>query len=211
MTLEFQFRPIEHWPGEKTRSRQRSKFNTHYNKTLELLARELSHLRAKQIVIQADCGAEEIRRDGQLRADARLRGPGIILSFESAKGPLSFPCDTYCDWQDNLRAIALAMEALRSIDRYGVTRRAEQYKGWARLPAPDASVFPDAAAAASWVAVESNLGFSPEVLLRDKHEWRRAYSSLAGKFHPDRNCGADAEFKKLQAARELIERCFTGL
>ncbi|WP_165701546.1 hypothetical protein [Crateriforma conspicua] len=61
----------------------------------------------------------------------------MILSFESdSAGGLSFPCDS-CDlWQHNVRSIALAMQALRAVDRYGVTRRAEQYRGWARLPAP---------------------------------------------------------------------------
>ena len=34
----------------------------------------------------------------------------------------------------NLRAIALALAALRAVERYGVTRRQEQYKGWAELP-----------------------------------------------------------------------------
>lgn len=40
-------------------------------------------------------------------------------------------------WEDNLRAIALALEALRKVDRYGVTRRGEQYTGWKQLTAGD--------------------------------------------------------------------------
>lgn len=43
------------------------------------------------------------------------------------RGHLSYPCDTFTTLQDNLRVIALALEALRMVDRYGVTRRGEQY------------------------------------------------------------------------------------
>jgi hypothetical protein len=39
------------------------------------------------------------------------------------------------DWQHNVRAIALGLEALRKVDRYGITRRGEQYAGWKALPA----------------------------------------------------------------------------
>lgn len=62
--------------------------------------------------------------------------PGVILTFESDKGSMSMPCDRYDKWRDNLRAIALALEALRAVDRYGVTRGNEQYRGWARIEAP---------------------------------------------------------------------------
>ena len=36
-----------------------------------------------------------------------------------------------CDfWQHNLRSIALGLEALRAVDRYGISRRGEQYAGF---------------------------------------------------------------------------------
>jgi len=47
---------------------------------------------------------------------------------------LGYATAEYDDWQDNLRAIALAMEALRAVDRYGVSKRGEQYQGWKQLP-----------------------------------------------------------------------------
>jgi len=46
------------------------------------------------------------------------------------------PCDSFKDWEANLRAIALSLERLRAADRYGVTtEEKEQYIGWLRLPA----------------------------------------------------------------------------
>lgn len=202
--IEFQFRSIERWPGEPTRSRRRSQFRAGYSQTLKQLERELEHLRAKQVVIQADCSENEIRRDGQLRADARLRGPGVIVSFDCPKGSLSFPCDMFTDWQDNLRAIALGLEALRAVDRYGVTKRAEQYKGWAKLGGPsDANGFASALDAARFMAT---LNFRAEMILSSGDIFRTAYRDAALRMHPDRNNGSDAAFKRLQAAREILER-----
>lgn len=55
-----------------------------------------------------------------------------LLSQESA---YQFAVDTYTTWQDNLRAIALGLEALRKVERYGITRGTEQYTGWKMLTA----------------------------------------------------------------------------
>lgn len=45
------------------------------------------------------------------------------------------------DWQINLRAIALGLEALRKLDRYGITSRGEQYTGWRAIEATPSSEF----------------------------------------------------------------------
>jgi hypothetical protein len=136
--LNAQFRPLEQWPGERTRGRQRARFRSVYSKTLDTLESELAKLRAKNITIQVDgLSLQFIRNDGWPRAEffnLKHANCGVILSFESSKGPMSMPCDKFNDWKDNLRAIALSLEALRQVDRYGVTRGNEQYKGWTRLP-----------------------------------------------------------------------------
>jgi hypothetical protein len=102
---------------------------------MALLARELRQLGAKNIVVQAAVTDADIRLDGKLRANAYPEHPGVILTFDSKFGPLSYPCDRFTTYQDNLRAIALALEALRKVDRYGVTKRGEQYTGWKAIPA----------------------------------------------------------------------------
>lgn len=202
--LVYQFRQIEQWPGKRSTYRQSSKFNTPHSKTLDLLERELSHLAAKQIVIQADCELSEIRNDGMLRSNARLRGPGIILSFNSKHGALSYPCDKFTRWEDNLRAIALSLEALRTVDRYGVTRSAEQYKGWAKLPGPtQPSVGPQEAAA---VLVRFATAFTAGDILASPETYREAYKSAAATTHPDRNGGSDGSFKVIQRAAEILNR-----
>jgi hypothetical protein len=211
--MEYRFVSLETWPGERTRYPGRSKFRAGHNDTLELLDRELRHLAAKNVVIQADCDKSQIRMDGMLYSGARLRTGGVILTFDSKLGPLSYPCDKYSDWHDNLRAIALSLEALRAVDRYGVTRRAEQYKGWTRLPAPaEANGFATLEDAARFLC-ETFLGPSPAFaedtvakLLSDVEEFRLCYRGAAQILHPDRNSGDDTKFKRLQKAKIMLEK-----
>lgn len=132
--LGVAFRPIDQWPGELSRSRRYAPFRSAMSTTVRELERELRMLNAKQIVLQIAMDDRDIRLDGFPRANARAAHPGVILAFESKFGPLKFAVDTFTDWTDNLRAIALGMEALRKVDRYGVTKRGEQYTGWKALP-----------------------------------------------------------------------------
>lgn len=138
--MHYQFRPIHEWPGQQTPAskRKRSPFEVTWNRTLQDLDRELRALGAEGLVIQCAVKETEIRLDGMMRSDARPAWPGVILSFDSKHGPMSYPCDTYVDWQANVRAIGLTLTALRAVARYGASQRNEQYKGWARLEAPKA-------------------------------------------------------------------------
>ena len=102
---------------------------------MNLLKHELERLQASNVVIEMDLTEVDIRRDGLPRNNARPTTPRVCLSMDSPYGPLRYPCDTFLSWQDNVRGIALALEALRKVDRYGVTKRGEQYTGWKALPA----------------------------------------------------------------------------
>lgn len=53
----------------------------------------------------------------------------------TAEDAYQFAVDTFVHWQDNLRAIALGMEALRKVARYGIVKGNEQYSGWKQLTA----------------------------------------------------------------------------
>jgi hypothetical protein len=91
------FRPIERWPGRLTpwSERRTYQFKAGWPSTIELLERELRMLDARNVVLQLDLPERKIRRDGLPYADARPGHPGVILSFESRHGPLSFANDTW--------------------------------------------------------------------------------------------------------------------
>lgn len=135
--FHVQMEPIEFWPGKRRTGHISSPFKADFERsTRQLLDKELRMVGAKNVVMQIDCSRSDFRVDGQLRRDARLRSPGVILRFDSKNGPVTIPCDRFNEWTDNVRAIALALEALRAVDRYGVTTSGEQYRGWQALPAP---------------------------------------------------------------------------
>lgn len=135
--MHITYRPIEVWPGELTpaHQRRRSQFSAPWGATVRLLEAELRELGARQTVMQVALDEKGFRvTDGRPRARSVAAHPGVILAFESKHGPLQYAVDTFTTFQDNVRAIALALEALRKVDRYGVTKHAEQYKGWKQLP-----------------------------------------------------------------------------
>ena len=202
---EVTFRPIDRWPGEQTKRRQRSRFDSAWGDTLELMQRELRHLRAKGVVVLLALGEDDIRLDGRPRANARPEHPGVILAFDSPYGPLKYPCDTFTTWQDNFRAIALALEALRKVDRYGVTKRGEQYTGWRALPGPSGEAT-TVEQAARILASES--GRSAEAIQGDAREAGLAIRKALMEAHPDRG-GSPDRFHAVQTARRVIEEAHT--
>ncbi|MCU1591568.1 MAG: heat shock protein DnaJ domain protein [Frankiales bacterium] len=126
-------RPLSTWPGglTPTDSRRRSPFSAPLRSTLTILDRELWQLGAKHPVLEVAIDNAQFRIDGRPRSTARAEHPGVVLSLPTTNvGALRYATDRYLTWQDNLRAIALGLEALRKVDRYGITRRGEQYAGF---------------------------------------------------------------------------------
>ena len=205
--LNATFRPLEVWPGTKTRhgDREDSRFRAPWGKTLALLSYELDRLGATGIVIQVDLDPREIRLDGWPRGNARPRSPGVVVSFSSPAGALSFPCDRYTRWEDNLRAIALSLEALRAVDRYGVTRRAEQYRGFTKLAAAGSDQMTREGAAALLAHLAGDKQLEPLLLSRDVDAIEYAYNLARRSAHPDVG-GSHEAFVQLQHARELLRR-----
>lgn len=225
-------RPIKVWPDGWTgrTNRPASPFQAGYTATLDLLDRELEHLGA---VIQVDAVDADIRLDGRLRADAKVRHPGVILTIETkAHGTLVYATDRFdgtwgnAGWQANLRAIALGLEALRRIERYGIAERGQQYAGYRELgPAGGdprfaagpaalddammtvehaARILAEAWAPGAGMSVEGavdellvNVGGEPSPWIGD------AYRAAAKQHHPDVG-GSPEYFRTLTAARDLL-------
>lgn len=128
-------RPLSTFPAEFHARSQPDRFDTGWSTTLAQLQAELYKLGAREAVIEIALTEGEIRLDGWPRASARPSHPGVIISFDSKHGPLRYGTDAFPNWQANVRAIALGLEALRRVERYGIGKRGEQYQGWKQLPA----------------------------------------------------------------------------
>lgn len=218
-------RPISSWPWPETPSddRKRSLFRSPgyridngpgqvgtyvkskripFEQTLQLLARELEKLVAENVVLEIDLREDQIRIDGWPKATATPATPRVVLSFGSTHGPLRYGTDRYDHWQDNVRAVALSLEALRSVDRHGVTRRGEQYQGWKALPASTSATM-DATGAAKLICIWGNCGETEKVLanpLLAKEVIREA----AKLTHPDAG-GTTEKFQVVQEAKRILE------
>jgi hypothetical protein len=139
--MNVRCRPLSTFPVEFHASPNfTSPFRAGWLDTLDLLERELDKLGASDVVVELALTDAEIRLDGWPRAGARPTHPGVVVSFASRHGDLRYGTDAFPDWQANVRAIALGLEALRKVDRYGIGRRGEQYQGWAQLSAGDSDL-----------------------------------------------------------------------
>lgn len=203
----IQVGPIREWPGSLTTDRRVSSFSAGLGDSLRILDREIWHLtdtRAQQdsaeFLIAIPAGA--FRIDGRPYANARPEHPGVIFSIDSRHGHLSYPCDTFTTWQDNLRAIALALEALRKVDRYGVTRHGEQYRGFLEIEATVAPAGFATAEAALAFLVEANRSMAlADELRADPAKAVRRAKRLT---HPDMEGGDAATFQRVSLAEAKL-------
>lgn len=141
------------WPGPFTPDNERagSPFRASWDTVLADLDREVdltasdgrTHTPA---VLEVPFSKTRLYADGTgvHRDAANARHPGVALSFDiDDVGPVRFACDQYRyggpgrlrDWQSNVRAIVLTLEALRAVDRHGAAKTGQQYRGFAELGA----------------------------------------------------------------------------
>lgn len=209
------FRPIKVWPEgwRERRGRPTTPFRASWSDTLELLDRELGALRARSVTLQVDATERDCRLDGQLRADARVSHPGVIMTIETSKlGSLIYATDRFDGWsrspgwQANVRAIALGLEALRRVERYGIAERGQQYAGYRELGSGielGRAMTIEEAARLLCDATADEIGEDPDDVDRVIGVAEALYREAVKAAHPDR--GGDPElFRRLTAARDLL-------
>lgn len=194
------------WPGPQPKCWQSpAKFKSSWDTTVRKLENELDWLGADGAVIELAVKDSDIRITGSLKDGVRPAHQGAILSFNSKHGPMRYPCGTYSDWRKNVHAIALSLEALRAVDRHGVTMRGEQYRGFSALPEPPPQVQNCAMTreqAAKFLSEHSNV-FASDIMSSQSNA-ATAYKLAAVKLHPDQRTGSVDLFKRLQQAKQLL-------
>lgn len=202
MALAYRTTPLpEVWPAKEHRTKRPAPFKANWGGTLDLLEREIRHLNGRDVTLAIGVTPGDIRVDGCVRAAARVRNPAVVLTFRAGPDQLSFPCDRFNFWQDNVRAIALALEALRKVDRYGV-QAGRQYQGFRALGA--GTVAPRTPAqAAERVARFTGFDFDADVVLQVADAARDAIRHAHLRVHPDRG-GTNGDFADPQECKRIL-------
>lgn len=195
-----------HLPSQTTH-RRHGPFDSPWPSTISLLTREARQLGTTLIVIELDLTERDIRNDGWPRNDARPATPAVAVYLDSRHGDLRYACDTFVHWQDNVRAVALALEALRKVERYGVGGRGEQYRGWLALESGDgAGTVDDAAQLLLQVANVATERAFPDGWWRNPGDLVAIYRKAAKRSHPDAPAGSDELFREVERAYRTLQR-----
>jgi hypothetical protein len=164
------------WPVHRPRTRwpEQSNFRVTLGQSIKDVQREVSLLGGRKLIISSNL---PLRRDGMPYANSsQPTDRGVAVYFEYKGKPMCFACDRWKAVEDNMRAIAKTIEALRGIARWGTGDMIQQaFTGFTALPAPE-----------SWWQV---LGLKGPSVSRDEIE--SAHRSLIMKHHPDRGGDVD--------------------
>jgi len=196
------------WPEGWSRTPISQRRRAPYKLTPDRAASELIHslkllgVMGGSIIVSTNI---PVRKDGL--PYSTLREPddqGVAVYWHTrAHGERVMACDKWLRVHENIRAIGLAVEGLRAIDRAGASQILERaFSAFGALPASSA-----APVVRPWWEVlglqEGSLQFVDAVMCEAK------YRDLARKAHPDQG-GSEAAMTELNQAREQMRQHFGG-
>lgn len=213
MALNYIVRPISDRTPFTGKYRL-SLFTVKWHQVLDLLQREYDALNGKHLVIEVDVEERAIRNDGGIYANAKARTPAVRVAFESKHGPITMATDQFVrqayrsgsmeDWQHNVYAIAKSLEALRLVDRYGVTKRGEQYTGWKAIGAGTGLAPTGLTTDRALRIICDESGFVG--INTDVEVLTRAVRQAQFRAHPDRNDGDRSRYDAVDQAQQVLAR-----
>lgn len=184
-------KPIEAYPlswpvgTPRTRVPTRSRFKA---KSIADARDKISHevrlLGGQDLIISTNL---KLRNDGLPRSDqAQPADKGVAIFFRWQKAPRSIACDKWDRVEDNLYALALSVEAMRGLDRWGATDILQKaFQGFTALPAPGK---------AWWDVLQCRRDASKDII-------EKQYRARAKAVHPDTG-GSVEQMTELNKARD---------
>lgn len=186
----YQAYPLQ-WPVGYRRtnptSRTDSRFEQTMDKVQQFLRTEISRLNGGDLngvnlIVSTNI---PLRKDGYLFADMlrdKLEDPGAAIYFKHKGKHISMCCDQYLRVWENLYALAKGIEAIRGMQRWGVSDFIDRaFTGFAALPESTTSE----------TEIWESFGFSRKPATLSEVEV--AYKSLVKKYHPDSPGGGDKD------------------
>lgn len=188
------------WPAGRARAKSRgvARFTTNtragysgrrshsVSESVDEIAHALDLMGATDLVVSTNI---PLRNDGWPRSGtAAPSDPGVAVYFRYNGKPVCLACDQWTKVEDNLWAVALTLEAMRGIDRWGAAELEATFTGYAALPAPE-----------QWWQV---LGVPQNA---DADTIQTAYRQLARQHHPDAG-GDSAQMARINAAYDAARK-----
>lgn len=178
--------PLE-WPAGWPRATavQTSKFKTTTDKARKRLLEEIARMGGTAPIVSSNV---PLRNDGHMRSDREPVDAAVAVYFQREERGMVFACDRYDYVRDNLHALALTIEALRGIERWGASEMMERaFSGFKQLNAENES--------SSWWKV-LDVGSNAT-----GQEIEKAYREKARRAHPDVLGGSAEAMTALNIAR----------
>lgn len=180
--------PID-YPRTKSPKRSRYSEKLSVAAARDELLNQLRMLGAKSIVISTNV---PLRKDGLLYSNTRVDDCGVAVYFNYNNAPTVLCCDRWNRVQDNLHAIERTVDAIRQMDRDGVSEMLKRaFTGFKALPQNAGQ-----GSEAWWIV----LGIKSDAI---ESEITSAYRKLIKEKHPDVNNGDSTQFIIIQKAYEI--------
>ncbi len=163
------------WPRTDVLRRETGNFKADLPRALKSLQDEIRRMGGTEVLLSSNCAL----------GDERPKDCGVVAyfnwkpSFDAAPVPMAIPCDRWNRVADNVRAIALTVEAMRGMERWGAKHMIKaMFTGFKMLP--------EAAGGLPWWQV---LGVKAEA---GAEQIRQAYRDRAKAVHPDKGGSTEA-------------------
>ena len=126
-----------HWPIGYSRSKEQidSRFKVTMDRAQKFLHAEIDRLNATDLIVSSNI---PVRKDGMMYSDWMRRiidDPGVAIYFKYKGKDVAMCCDQYKRVYENIYALGKGIEALRGMDRWGVSDFIDRaFSGFKALP-----------------------------------------------------------------------------
>lgn len=142
MTTAYPLQWPDGWPRTEYHRRESDQifagrvYGLTMGRARDQLIAELGRLSAKDVVISSNI---QLRQDGLPYSDQRrVTDPGVAVYFTLKKRPLVMAVDRFVSVAGNMRSLALAVDAMRQLERHGGGKMMERaFTGFVSIPPPD--------------------------------------------------------------------------
>lgn len=145
---------------------------------LESLRVEVGRLGGKNLVLSSN----------YTLGSTNPKEPGVVAYFEYQSKPVAIPCDRWAKIEANVRAIALTIEAMRGMERWGAKHMiTAMFQGFTALP--------ERTGKSCWEVLGVKSYASEKEILD-------AYRTMAKRAHPDQG-GSSEAFNEVAQAKDI--------